>query len=211
MAELWPSRETARPRNVPDWMVDRLDDYTALSSGAAPNASDDLTELRRQQEAFHRVRSDLDVQNSWLALPVLAAEAGLLGVGVGGSGVAAMAAPAARQATHLLTEKDLYPKVGDFWATRIGRRAHKALAERVRQKPDWDAERNIPAASGGKVRPDVLGPIRPKPGRPKARYLMDLKPNTLSGRRAAARTAKRYKAETDHKTRGIFYDPKDFR
>ena len=187
-----------------------MDDYTALSSGATSNASDELAELRRRQEAFHRVRSDLDVRNSLLAVPVLAAEAGLLGIGFGAVRTAAMAAPALRLATHLLTKKETYPKVGDFWATRIGRRAHKEMAERVRQKPGWDAEKGVNRLDGGKVRPDALGPIRPKAGREQARFQMELKPNTPSGRRAAASQAKRYQDQTGNRTRGIFYDPKDF-
>lgn len=39
---------------------------------------------------------------------------------------------------------------------------------------------------------------------------MELKPNTPSGRRAAARAVRRYEEDTKNKTRAIFYDPKDF-
>ncbi|WP_332765495.1 hypothetical protein [Phenylobacterium sp.] len=39
---------------------------------------------------------------------------------------------------------------------------------------------------------------------------MELKPNTPSGRAAAARAAKKYETETGNKTRSIYYDPKDF-
>jgi hypothetical protein len=38
---------------------------------------------------------------------------------------------------------------------------------------------------------------------------MELKPNTPSGRAAAARAVKKYEP-TDVKTRPIFYDPKSF-
>lgn len=39
---------------------------------------------------------------------------------------------------------------------------------------------------------------------------MELKPNTPSGRRAAAKAVARYTLETGNKTRPIYYDPKDF-
>ena len=63
---------------------------------------------------------------------------------------------------------------------------------------------------GGKfVKPDVRTParIRGSGKEPKA-YLMELKPNTPSGRKAAERAVKRYRELTELKTRAIFYEPR---
>ena len=89
MAEPWPSRETARPRNVPDWMVDRLDEYTSMPSGTAyakkpyDEVLDEarLSELREQQASLHDEKRRLDgtPQNLLFAGGALAAPALLLG------------------------------------------------------------------------------------------------------------------------------------
>jgi hypothetical protein len=42
------------------------------------------------------------------------------------------------------------------------------------------------------------------------RYYLELKPNTPTGRAAAARAAKRYFDATGRPVRPIYYDPKDF-
>jgi hypothetical protein len=64
--------------------------------------------------------------------------------------------------------------------------------------------------NGRIVRPDVRTPPRVrKPGKDPEPYQMELKPNTPSGRRAAARAVKKYEG-TKVKTRPIFYDPKPF-
>ncbi|MDB5461251.1 MAG: hypothetical protein JWO72_2992 [Caulobacteraceae bacterium] len=46
------------------------------------------------------------------------------------------------------------------------------------------------------------------PDNPGKRYYLELKPDTPSGRAAAARAVKRYQGLTDDKVRGVFYDPK---
>ncbi len=48
------------------------------------------------------------------------------------------------------------------------------------------------------------------PAKPDTRYQMELKPDTASGRKAAAKAVERYTRETRNRTRAIFYDPKDF-
>ena len=62
-----------------------------------------LDELRRQQAAFARVVREEDLRNSWLAAPVLAAEAGLLGLG--GAGLLAGRMVAAPFASPLNLER----------------------------------------------------------------------------------------------------------
>ncbi len=89
MAELWPSREVARPRNVADWMVDRLDEFTSIPSGSVYSKKpyDEvldqarLSELRGQQASFQDEKRGLDGtwQNRILAGGALAAPALLLG------------------------------------------------------------------------------------------------------------------------------------
>jgi hypothetical protein len=89
MAELSPSRDVARPRNVAGWMLDRLDEYTSMPAGStyAKMPYDEvldearLSELRRQQAAFNeeRRRVDREPQNRILAYGALAAPALFLG------------------------------------------------------------------------------------------------------------------------------------
>jgi len=68
----------------------------------------------------------------------------------------------------------------------------------------------VPLKDGRIVRPDVRTPPRVRaPGKEPEPFQMELKPNTASGRRAAARAMKKYEG-TDVKTRPIFYDPKPF-
>ena len=167
----------------------------------------DMSELRRKQAEFAAGRREVADQNSWMAVPALAPVAVVGGI-AGASRIAAELAPAVgRRGPLVLTERMPYLRVGDNWATRAGRRAHAALEQRVNAKTGWDAEQNL-ATKNGVRRPDVLAPAR-KPD-PKARFQMELKPDTPTGRKAAARAVRRYEQDTGNKTRAIFYDPKDF-
>ena len=176
-----------------------------------PPATDpeDLTNLRLQQAAFHKVRDDLDRQNSWLSVPALAPAAVVLGLEGAGIIAARMAGQAAKQIPLRLIDREIYRRVGDNWATRAGRLAHKALAERVKQKPGWESEPILRGRNGQQLRPDVGTPKRGPQEAPRGNYL-ELKPNTPTGRRAAARAVKKYKDATNRKVRSIFYDPKDY-
>jgi hypothetical protein len=162
-----------------------------------------LEELRRQQAAFRKVREDLDRENWWMAIPALAPAAAVLSAEAAAAIAGRLAAPLAA-GPLALTKRDPVPKVGDHWGTRKGRRAHKALEERLEQKEGWKYEPRYPGA-----RPDVGAPAR-NPAKPGERYLMELKPNTPSGQRAGAKQIKRYKEQTGNKGRVIYYDPKDF-
>jgi hypothetical protein len=93
MTSVQAARQTARPTNVVDWMVDRLDEFTALPGSTRPKmpydevldearrpvGSNDLAELRREQAAFNQERRKLDIQNRPLAIGALAAPGFLLG------------------------------------------------------------------------------------------------------------------------------------
>jgi hypothetical protein len=167
----------------------------------------DLTDLRRQQQAFSKVLDRLDEENRWMAIPALAPVAAV----AAGEGAVLLAARLARPLPGgplVLTRRD-FP-TGGHYAARAGQRAHAALKARVQAKPGWIPEGRVPrqAPSSGYVRPDVQGPIRPS--RPDKRFQMELKPNTPSGQKAARAQVRRYFDETRRKTRAIFHDPEDF-
>jgi hypothetical protein len=171
----------------------------------------ELAELRRQQAAFSDTTRKIDLQNSWFAAPVLAAPLAAMGLEGAAAWAARTALPEAEQATLPFVERDPYLRVGDNWATRAGRRAHAALKEFVTQKPGWDPEPTIELPDGRIIRPDVRTPARLRGMKPDPEpYLMELKPNTPSGLRAAARAVRKYEELTGLKTRPLLYDPKPF-
>jgi hypothetical protein len=196
--------QAARGYGAPDGL------HSGLFPGATSVRTDELADLRRQQAEFRDVTREISGENWWMAIPALAPAAAVM-VAEAPALVGAMARRPVPKAPPLnLTTKDPYLRVGDNWATRAGRRAHAALRERVAQKPGWRSEPNVPLKDGRIVKPDVRTPSRVrKPGEEAKPYQMELKPNTPSGRRAAARALKKYEG-TDVKTRPIFYDPKPF-
>ena len=170
----------------------------------------DIAELRRQQAAFQKTKRAISDENAWMAVPALAPVAVVAGLGAVGAVASRLAPAAIRPVPFQFVKPDPYLRVGDNWATRAGRRAHEALKQRVAQKPGWDPEPRVPTADGRVLRPDVRTPPRVrKPGKDPEPYQMELKPNTPSGRAAAARALEKYKA-TGKKTRPIYYDPKPF-
>jgi hypothetical protein len=184
--------------------------HAGLFPGATSVRPDDLADLRRQQAEFRDVTREISRENSWMAIPALAPAAAVM-VLEAPAVVGTLARRPTPKAPPLnLTTKDPYLRVGDNYATRAGRRAHAALRERVAQKPGWDPEPTVKLDDGRILRPDVRTPARVrKPGEVPEPYQMELKPNTPSGRRAAARAVKKYEG-TNVKTRPIFYDPKPF-
>jgi len=170
----------------------------------------DIAELRRQQAEFKKTERAISRENAWMAVPALAPVAAVMGL-EGAAYIAGRLAPAVLQRAPLVLERaDPYLRVGDNWATRAGRRARAALRERVAQKPGWDPEPTVPLKSGRILRPDVRTPSRLRtPGKAPEPFQMEHKPNTPSGRAAAARAVRKYEA-TGVKTRPIFYDPKPF-
>jgi hypothetical protein len=170
----------------------------------------DIVELRRRQAEFKKTQRAVSRENAWMAVPALAPMAAVMAL-EGAAYTAGRFAPAVAQRAPLVLQRaDPYLRVGDNWATRAGRRAHAALREGVAQKPGWDPEPTVTLKDGRILRPDVRTPSRVRiPGKEPEPFQMELKPNTPSGRAAAARAVKKYEA-TGVKTRPIYYDPKSF-
>ena len=198
-----------------EWMARRqrtVDERNGVRGVEPPQRAqpaDDLTELRRQQEAFRKVVHAESQKNSWMAIPALAPAAVIMGVEGAGAISARLAGPQLKRLPLELIEREPFRRVGDNWATRAGRRAHDALRDRLANKPGWDYEPTMVGKSGRRFKPDVGAPAR-NPVLSDKRRLMELKPDTPSGRAAAARAARRYLIETGNKTRPIYYNPKDF-
>jgi len=87
---------------------------------------------------------------------------------------------------------------GETAAAAAGRQAHRELAERVAQKPGWKSEPRMTGANGKTYKPDVVTPR----GR-----IMELKPNTPSGRAAGVRQARNYANQLGRPARPIYYKP----
>ena len=198
-----------------EWMarrqriVDERNGVRRAESAQGARPADDLTELRREQEAFRKVVHAESEKNSWMAVPALAPAAVIMGVEGAGAIAARLAGPQLKRLPLELVEREPFRRVGDNWATRAGRRAHEALRDRLANKPGWDYEPTMVGKSGRMLKPDVGAPAR-NPAFPYRRRLMELKPDTPSGRAAAARAARRYLSETENVTRPVYYNPKDF-
>ena len=87
---------------------------------------------------------------------------------------------------------------GESTAAAAGRHAHRELAERVTQKPGWKSEPRMTGADGKTYKPDVVTPR----GR-----IMELKPDTASGRAAGARQTSNYSSQLGAPARTITYQP----
>lgn len=83
-------------------------------------------------------------------------------------------------------------------AAAAGRQAHRELADRVAQKPGWQSEPRSLGADGKIYKPDVVTPN----GR-----ILELKPNTPSGRAAGARQIQNYEKQLGMPGRVIYYEP----
>jgi RHS repeat-associated protein len=87
---------------------------------------------------------------------------------------------------------------GESAAAAAGRQAHRELAERVAQKRGWRSEPRLQGADGKFYQPDVVTAN----GR-----ILELKPNTPSGRAAGARQISIYEDQLGMPGRVIYYDP----
>jgi len=176
----------------------------------APAPSDqELAELRIQQAAFANTTRQIDIHNSWFAVPALAPAVVALSLGAAGEWATGEVAPAAGRAVANFVERDPYLRVGDNWATRAGRRAHAALKERLAQKPGWQYEPKLPREGQRPLKPDMGTPKR-NPQFPDKRKYIELKPDSPSGRAAGARALERYREVTKDPVRLLFYSLKDF-
>lgn len=203
--------QPSRPRPVSSPGAGRAEGAVNASSTVAPRqsvSSENLTGLRRQQAAFREEVLEESKKNSWMAVPALAPAAVVVGLEGLAFAAARAAAPAVSRLPLNLAGREPALRVGDNWATRAGRLAHKALKERLEQKEGWDYEPRFRGPNGLR-KPDVGAPAR-NPTNSDARRLMELKPDTPSGRRAAERVVREYQAETGNKTRAIYYNPEDY-
>ena len=171
----------------------------------------DIAELRRQQAAFEKTERAISDDNAWMAVPALAPVAVVAGLGAVSAVATRLAPEVIKRVPFQFVKRDPYLRVGDNWSTRLGRRVHRIVRKRVAEKQDWEPDYPMTLKDGRVVRPDVRTPQRVrKAGDEPAPYQMELKPNTVSGRKAAARAVKMY-SSTGTKTRAIFYDPKNYR
>jgi hypothetical protein len=176
----------------------------------APAPSDqELAELRRQQAAFANTTRQIDIDNSWFAVPALAPPLVALSLGALGGWATGEVAPEAGQAVANFVQKDPYLRVGDNWATRAGRRAHAYYREMAEQKPGWEYEPKLARPGQRPLKPDLGTPKR-NPQLPEKRGYVEVKPDSPSGRAAGARALKKYQAVTNDPVRLLFYTLKDF-
>jgi hypothetical protein len=169
----------------------------------------ELADLRRQQAKFGETTRQIDIQNSWLAAPVLAAPLAVMALEGLGALTAGAVGVEAKQAAKHFVEREPHLRVGDNWSTRAGRRAHNSLETKLDAKKGWEYEPGLSRPGQRPLKPDAGTPPR-NPLDPDKRYYLELKPNTPSGRAAAARAVKRYRGATEQKVRPIYYNPKDF-
>jgi len=87
---------------------------------------------------------------------------------------------------------------GESAAAAAGRQAHRELAERVTPKPGWQSEPRLLGADGKIYKPDVVT----RHGR-----ILELKPNTPSGRAVGERQIRNYEEQLGMPGRVIYYDP----
>lgn len=193
-----------QPRSVHDPLAESYDRMVGQQRQYnSSQSTDPLAELRREQAEFRKARDAAANENAWMAVPALAPAAIILG----------LEAPLALAGRTATIAQDLNPnlfkpfvQVGETWATRLGRRAHKALEERVAGKEGWFSNQRLPGSS---LRPDVRTPARiRKAGEDPKHYYLELKPNTPRGRRAARGQVKKYEAVEGVRARAIYYDPK---
>jgi hypothetical protein len=183
--------------------------FAPLAERTYRPAADDIAELRRQQAEFRKTERAISRDNAWMAVPALAPAAAVLGLEAAGMIAARLAPAAVRRAPLQFVQREPYVRVGDNWATRAGRRAHKWLEDTVEAKPGWQYEPKVPRAGQRPLKPDAGTPRR-SPAAPEKRCYLELKPDTPTGRAAGARAVKRYQDATGEKARVIYYDPKDF-
>ncbi len=184
----------------------------AAVTSSAPKAaspSEDLSELRRQQARFHKTVAEIGRQNAWMAISALAPDAAVIALEAGPGLLGRGLAQGVNKPPLEFVEREPFRRVGDNWATRAGRRAHDALKQSLEQKPGRDYEPKVDQLTDKLMKPDAGAPV-PDPMFPGRRFQLEYKPNTPTGRAAAARAVRRYQSGTGNRTRAIFYDPADY-
>jgi len=87
---------------------------------------------------------------------------------------------------------------GESAAAAIGRKTHRELKDRVGTLPGWQAEPRLIGADGRVHKRDIVTP---------SGEILELKPNTPSGRAAGARQIQRYEEQLGMKGSVIYYEP----
>jgi hypothetical protein len=167
----------------------------------------DLSDLRREQAEFERKRREISRENSWMAVPALAPAAAVFGLEATAAIAARVAPQVIPRAPLVLTKRDPYLRVGDHHAARVGRRVDKYYKDMARAKDGWKPDPTL-KLEGKTLKPDLAAPARTSD--PAVRRYIEIKPNTPSGRAAAARQIKKYKEASRQNVRALFYDPKKF-
>jgi hypothetical protein len=137
--------------------------------------------------------------------PVLAPAAAVVGLEAGAAIAAGLAPRAIARGPLVLTKRDPHLRVGDHHAARVGRRVDKYYKDMARAKDGWEPDPTL-KLDGKTLRPDLAAPARTSD--PAVRRYIEIKPNTPSGRAAAARQIKKYKEASRQNVRALFYDPK---
>jgi RHS repeat-associated protein len=90
------------------------------------------------------------------------------------------------------------PTKGETASTAKGRQVHRELSERIAAKPGWISEPRMIGANQKIYKPDIVTPN----GR-----IIEMKPNTPSGRIAGERQIRTYQEQLGMPGRVIYYDP----
>jgi hypothetical protein len=112
--------------------ADRAITYGALR---APAPSDqDLAELRRQQAAFANTTRQIDIHNSWFAVPALAPAVVALGLGAAGEWATGEAAPAAGRAVANFADREAWQRGAQKAAQALSDTEKNALRAAARAR-----------------------------------------------------------------------------
>lgn len=166
----------------------RPGDVTALGVSAKRTLSPEMQELRRQQAGFKSVTRQLDRDNRWMAAIALAPIAAVGGLEAVPFAIAReIVSNTPGQPLQLPGRASLLKK-GDTYYARYGRRQDKVLAEKLEAKEGGQSQpREV--RNGKTLIPDAKLPVRPG----KIEKFLEQKPDSPSGRRAAAQALEKYK------------------
>lgn len=92
------------------------------------------------------------VRRRGLLVPSLAPIAAVIGVEAAAALAASFAPKVISRGPLVLTKRDPYRPVGDNWATRAGRRAHKFYEDMANAKPGWSMSQRCPDPKEPKAR-----------------------------------------------------------
>jgi hypothetical protein len=159
-------------------------------------------QMMQERAQARQASEEFEKNYWWLSLAALAPPAVIAAL----EGASALAAPfllsRVRPGPLNFPSKDFRLYAGNNRYARAGMKAHADFRAKVAQKPGWDPNPTEEGPNGEMLRPDF---------RTKSDRLLELKPDTPSGRRAGAAQARRYQGLTKKKTRPIYYPPEKYR